>query len=70
MNHKSDCAVHNKPAYLRGRCDCGLLLTPEEVSKIVDLNYDADPWECAKASVEEAIELQLDRILASLKEEG
>jgi len=21
--HKSDCAVHNEPAYPKGKCDCG-----------------------------------------------
>ena len=63
MNHRSDCAVYNEPAYPKGRCDCGLLLTPEEVSLIIDLNYDADPWECAKDSVEEAIEMQLNRAM-------
>lgn len=63
MNHKSDCAVYNEPACPKGRCDCGLLLTPEEVSQIIDRHYDADPWECAKFSIEEAIEQQLERIL-------
>lgn len=23
MNHASDCAKHNAPAYERGECDCG-----------------------------------------------
>ena len=61
--HKSDCSVYNAPAYPKGRCDCGSLLTPEEISRIIDSNYDADPWECAKASVEEALEIQLNRLL-------
>jgi len=63
MNHKSDCAVYNEPAYPKGRCDCGLLLTPKEVSHIISCNYDDDPWECAECSVEQAIEIQLNRAM-------
>lgn len=62
MNHKSDCAVHSEPAYPKGRCDCGLLLTTEEVFNIIIRNYDADPWGCAFSSVEEAIGMQLNRM--------
>lgn len=38
MNHKSDCAVHNEPAFPKGKCDCGFLLSKEEM---VDLIEDA-----------------------------
>jgi hypothetical protein len=24
IDHKSDCAVHNEPAYPAGKCDCGV----------------------------------------------
>jgi hypothetical protein len=27
--HLSDCAVHNAPAYAKGRCDCGVLALAE-----------------------------------------
>ena len=64
MNHKSDCAVYNEPACPKGRCDCGLLLTPKEVSQIINRSYDDAPWECAESSVEEAIEMQLNRAIS------
>ena len=30
LKHKSDCAVHNEPAYPKGECDCGILTEKEK----------------------------------------
>lgn len=30
MNHASDCAIHNEPAYPAGPCDCGADLSPAD----------------------------------------
>lgn len=69
--HSSDCAVHNEPAYPKGRCDCGLLLIKQEVANIIGQEYDADPWECADSAVETAIQKQLERVIDILrKREG
>jgi len=40
--HESDCAVHNEPAYPKGKCDCGAeggnMSKIEKVKKIIDEN--------------------------------
>jgi hypothetical protein len=65
--HTSDCAVHNEPAYPKGRCDCGAQpeqepqrkpLTDEEIYKIYrdcgDLNV--------KINIARAIEAKLKEL--------
>lgn len=68
LNHKSDCAVYNEPAYPKGACDCGLLLSIKEQHSIVLDNYDADPMDCADGAVEEAVTEQFNRIKEWLKQ--
>lgn len=70
MKHKSDCAVHNAPALPKGDCDCGaiphLRLSPEALASIIDREYDAEPWECARAAVLEAETVIIRNVLAFL----
>ena len=40
VKHKSDCAMHNEPAYPKGVCDCGALV--EAVENLMD-EYSRNP---------------------------
>lgn len=42
MTHKSDCAVHNEPAYPPGICDCGAELKVIQLAEIEILRGTAE----------------------------
>ena len=55
LQHWSDCAVHNEPAYPAGKCDCGGYTSPpaskpltdeqiEEMCKLADDDEDQSSW--------------------------
>jgi len=51
---------HNPVLELRERDIC---LAQAEISEIINDNYDADPWDCARGAVEVAILRQLKRAI-------
>ena len=50
MVHRSDCAVHNEPAYPKGKCNCWWLISGEDVAIIRaalgDCTHEANYLNC------------------------
>jgi hypothetical protein len=68
LQHKSDCGVHNEPAFPNTGCDCGLWLNSDELHNIVMDYYDADPLEAASGAAERAMLEQFHRTKSSILE--
>jgi len=43
-----------------------ILLTKQEITSIIDRNYDANPWDCADGAVYEAIRAQARKAIKVL----
>jgi hypothetical protein len=75
LNHKSDCAVHNEPAFPKGKCDCDFLGVEDKISEIAShASYDEGSyeaaseaartmlWECRQAILSQAIKIDTNEL--------
>jgi CRISPR/Cas system-associated endonuclease Cas3-HD len=76
LNHKSDCAVHNEPAFPKGKCDCDFLGAEDKISEISshascdEGSYEAASeaartmlWECKQIILNQAKKVDIDEMV-------
>jgi len=71
MNHLSDCAVHNEPAYENEKCNCviNLLPTEEELqNEIEEYKGSVTNYSSFKEGFEYCLEFVIETILKKASE--